>query len=333
LADTCNKLHLQRKTGIDHWNLVSKVESDIKQVQTVSQEISTKYVHMGGANNLGMLLHYSSQSQTPFYTTKLESCHLANRELAFLQWQKNSLDKSETIAPMLICCYPVAGSKICALTMEYLSQPKEYKPKAIIELYQRMGQLTTKLSRIKGVEDRDGLFQFELEAKTKITRTINYIVTKMHLPEAYEQAQFFMKKRQNAFVSRPVEFVQIMQFILNSSFLVKDFDFEKHYGLLHGDFKKANILMDSSGQLRVIDLQYYNYGARLWDLAFFCSKEKSWYGETYNKFIRPLELDESESRIFTMLYTLAILLHVKKSNVKKKLYMHVMPAISMVNSL
>ena len=311
-----------------------KVEADIQQFQSTTQYIDTQYVDMGGANNLGMLQHYSNQSNEPYYTTKLESCYLAERELAFLEWQKHSLENSEVIAPQLICCHPIADSAICALTMECLFQPKKYESEAIVELYQRMGQLTSKVSKLKGAKECEGVLQFEMEAKTKITRTIRYIVTKMHLPEAYEQAQIFMDKRQPEFVSWPVEFEKIKGFFSESSFLTDEFDLAKHYGLLHGDFKKANILCDHSGQLRVIDLQYYNYGARLWDLAFFCSKEKVNYGKAYNNFIRPLKLDESEIRIFVMLYVLATLLHVKKSNVKKKLHKNVLPALqSVINKL
>ncbi|MEA1988425.1 MAG: phosphotransferase [Pseudomonadota bacterium] len=331
LKDACNKLRLQKETGFDYISLVNKVETGIQKAQPILKEIDTKYIDMGGANNLGMLQHFSCTSKTLFYITKLEACHLADRELAFLEWQQHSLEMAERIAPELVCCQRIADSGVCALTMRHLFQSKKYEPEAIIDLYQRMGLLTVKLSELKGARRKGGLLQFELEAKTKITRIIKYIVTQMHLPEAYIQAQQFMDQRKQEFIARPAEFKKIKQFLSDSSYLINDFDFKKHYGLLHGDFKKSNILSDDNGQLRVIDLQYYNYGARLWDMAFFCSKEKDVFEKTFTKLIQPLDLDAVESRIFLFFYILAVLLHVKKSSLNKLLFLKVLPAIHVLN--
>ena len=41
------------------------------------------------------------------------------------------------------------------------------------------------------------------------------------------------------------------------------------YGICHGDFMSGNTLLDSSGRLVIIDLDFAGYGWRLFDLATF----------------------------------------------------------------
>ena len=334
----CEKLNFCRKkkaekefedlTKISIQEFISML--DVDMLEATKKLFQTDIKFYKGVNNLFFLNHrYEGKIK---FVTKLESCHLAERELAFLEWQKSSLNRFEFIAPELVCCKRVGDSDICALSMECLIEPTSYSPAAIVELYHRIGGLTSELSSFTKAENKDGMFLFDMLANTKITRTIKYIVTKMHLPEAYAQALEFMDKRQAVFLSRLGDFQRVKQFISDSACLTNEFDVEQHYGLLHGDFKKANILSDESGKLKVIDLQYYNYGARLWDMAFLCSKEKEKYEETFTKFIEPLNLDDVELKIFVFLYVLASLLHVKKSNLSKLLFMKVFPAISSVDT-
>lgn len=326
LNKTCKKLRLSRKAGVSYPELLEQVESAIFKSQSELATLKSEYVDMGGANNLGMLLHRSPLSKQPFYTTKLESCILAQRELHFLNWQKKQLSRVDFIAPNLVSYEHAGDLGVCALSMEYLSIPNAYEPNEVVKLYHKLGALPAETLKSSSNRPESDLFYLGLEPKTKITRTLCFIVTKVHTNEGYLKALRFLEIRRDAFNDRPREFQRIYRFVESCSRLANDFEIDKYYGLVHGDFKKSNILSDEHGQLKVIDLQYYCYGARLWDLAFFCSKEK-WFSEAFNRFVRPLELDNDELHLFVMFYILAALLHVKKSNVNKKLKMQVLPAI------
>lgn len=330
LPNTCKKQWLEKHTGLVYRDSVKLIEQKVKGSQKTTCEFDTRFVDMGGANNLGMLCHHLIGDVEPLFATKLESCRLAEREYFFLKWQQETQIEEEWVAADIVCCTHLGSSDICGLTMEYLHTPKVHDDQGVIDLYRRMGKLTKYLSSMPNAIQHENLIEIPLEANTKITRTIKYIVTQLHHPDAYQVAKEFMEKRKSVFSGWEREYQKIVQFISDSAFLSEDFNFDQHYGLLHGDFKKDNILSDCKGRLKVIDLQYYSYGARLWDMAFLCSKEKEWFGGIHNKFIRPLALSPTEYRIFVLLFVLADLLHVRKSNVKRKLTMHVLPALSSV---
>lgn len=327
VAMHCNRFRLSEKVGVDYYSLLKEINRSIHAVEAPPKALKSKFVDLGGSNNLGMITQYSKITSVPFYTTKLEPTYLAERELAFLEWQGNYLDQKKYVAPRLICNQRIFESEYSALTMEYLYTPNVYETDAILSLYKKLGELTSNLCQIKGAACDSGKPNFPLKAETKITRIIKYVVTQLHEPSAYIYIEKYLHNRKNVLDVKPGSYKELLSFVKNSKKLVENFDYDRNYGLFHGDFKQTNIMSNHAGELRVIDLQYYNYGARLWDMAFYCSKEDASFGELFNLYIRPLKVSTEEAHIFVLLFVIASLLHVRKSTVKKILHMKVLPAI------
>lgn len=80
---------------------------------------------------------------------------------------------------------------------------------------------------------------------------------------------------------------------------------------------KQNILCDEVGQSELVDLQYYNYGASLWGLAFYFSKEKESFTDTCSGLVKQIPLDQIGFFYFYIL--LPHMLHVDKSNIENVL--------------
>ena len=99
------------------------------------------------------------------------------------------------------------------------------------------------------------------------------------------------------------------------------------YGLVHGDFKKENIMTDEEGNFKVIDLQYFTYGIRVWDLAFYYSKESRGFTELYPKLLQSFSWRKIERDTFIFFYLVASALHVKKKNIQKIASLKLEPAI------
>ena len=325
MARGCYQRQLFKETGENVLGLSGMIAKAVNESESQLAFYKPTYQMMGGANNLGMLIHNCSNGFS--YLSKIESCPLANREFVFLKWQKNNLSPKDYIAPDFLGCFKIPETHYCVLTMELLSVPKVYSVERVIELYQRMNSLTPFIVECGGVSKADGLFHFELEANTKITMVIQKIVSKLHHQSGYENLKLYLSERSAVFEERVDDYQSILNFFAESSSLTNTFDIDKHYGFLHGDFKKSNILSSENGELRIIDLQYYQYGCRLWDMAFFISKEKDGFLKSYFKFIKPLNLDLEQHRLFVVLYIVAVLLHVKKSNLSKILKNNVRPAI------
>ena len=327
----CKKLSAKNQfksiTGLYLNDFIGELNSDLQNV--LNRKVESQITFYGGFNNLFFVQHFLDGKLK--FITKVAPTKLTLRERSFFDWQQKNISSVDCIAPNMLLYKELKVGSMSSLTMECLSLPKEYRPDAIIELYNRMGRLSESLPTFPGVKKVGNILQFEFEAKTKITSIIKYIVTQLHDPQAYIAAADFMDARSDIFESRKDEFEELKNFLLDSQFIKHKLDFEKHYGFLHGDFKRSNILSDTDDDLKVIDMQYYNYGARLWDMAFYCSKEKDGFEESYMKFILPLELDEIELRIFVFFYILAALLHVKKSNLKKMLCLKAFPAIESLN--
>lgn len=104
------------------------------------------------------------------------------------------------------------------------------------------------------------------------------------------------------------------------------------YGLVHGDFKKKNIMADEKGNYKVIDLQYFTYGIRIWDLAFYYSKDSRGFEEIYHKLLQNFSWTKIESATFIVFYIIASILHIKTKNCQKIVKFKLDPAIIYLSS-
>lgn len=324
----CAQLNLEEQVGKSLESIVFDVESLLKNKLKTTQKLKTRFKLMGGANNLGMLLHCGVDGN-PIYISKIEGCYLAGRELNFLEWQ-NQIPAQQHVAPALLGQLKLGGNNFCALVMQALKPPLVYDATKVIDLYQRMGHLSGSVARLDHTE-AEKLRILPIEPNTKITKVIHYVVSQLHNEQAFDYAAKFLDERSLSFKGYESEFAQIYDFTVSLKSITQDFDRNLYYGLLHGDFKKSNILEDAQGVFKVVDLQYYSYGVRLWDMAFYCSKETSHFEISYEDLIKPLRLNPQQQKVFLLLYILASLLHVNQKNIKKILRKKVKPAYALLN--
>lgn len=322
---------LEIRTGKQLKHIISLVEKSLaKSIQTPIPLI-TGFIDLGGINNDGMLVHLSAITGKPLYVSKLARHKLIDREHDFLLWHKEYVSEMEAVSPSFVTMKEVDQSGINYLVTDYLHRPRLYDIADILSLYQKMSNLSSRVHLINNACEGDGIPVFKIADDTKIKSVISHIVTKLHTSEAFVFALDYLKQREKVFISNRAEYEKLVEAVEGLFSLANDIDFSKHYGLVHGDFKKQNILCDLNERLKLIDLQYYNYGASLWDLAFYISKEKFSFNDSYNMLVEQNPLDHTEIRIFLFLYIIAVLLHVKSSNIDKILTKKILPALEILH--
>ena len=109
-------------------------------------------------------------------------------------------------------------------------------------------------------------------------------------------------------------------------------DLSPHTGLVHGDFKWQNIMHSpNESGYRMIDLQYYTVGIRLWDLAFFYAKQTLPISDILRLFNIYYPCSLFERRLFSFLYILVAILHLKPKRAKGLVCEKVLPALEILS--
>lgn len=312
------KKHFENQLDI---NLDSLIRSCEKVVfNKTGSPVYTKFRDLGGANNEGMLLHYSTQSQQPVAISKIEESALAEREYRFLTWQKNH--RSNALAATPIGLFPTTAPRHSCFISSVLEHPKSFSYLKAQQLFEQLGKDTKLLAHLSLTNNAEDL-KDELDDSTKIKSILVHLVSQFGTANAERFYKAFLKERVALF-DHDQRLIISLQTLMNRIYTVlKSYDMSLYEGLVHGDFKQQNI-MECRGSYRVIDCQYYTYGIRVWDLAFLYSKDKRGF-TNIKQHIENNSLYE-EKLLMIFFYIIASLINVKKKRIRGVIDYQIAPA-------
>lgn len=319
------KKEFEEQTSVSIKDFIVDLNNELNQKLNLS--LTSELVFLGGFNNLFFIEHREKNQIK--YISKIGVNHLLERENIFFEWQQ--VVESSAITPKKIDFRQINNSLLSCLTMSYMTVCKEIKPTSLLVLYKLLGQQSMFLSTLKNAEKNKFGYQFERFGDTKILMLLNEFVTQLHLPSSFQYIKSYLFERKNLFSDYPDVLIQINRLVCQVDHHRQINDVTLYYGLIHGDFKKGNFVQDDRGDLKVIDLQYYQYGARLWDLAFFCSKEKMDFTQIKEKIVLPLNISNFEKELFSLFYIVALLLHAKKNSIGSLTVQKILPALNLIN--
>lgn len=313
---------LERELGCSFNYLQNDIVLTI--TKKINQKISsTRLYDLGGVNNLSMLVHFNEDGNR-IAITKIQKSYLAEREGRFLEWQK------ECFETILTADYfgssKIKKTQYSWVSFEYLSAIKSYNDRNIKELYQSLNVESKYIKKLA----LDGSLQslvLELKADTKIKAILREVVCDFPSSESAAYLNDFFNERRLFFINHMTEYQKIMELLSLLKQWEKSKEITDMYGLVHGDFKKQNIMKSRTGEYKIIDLQYYTYGIRVWDLAFYYSKSNLRLLDILHDIIPSYSLTESEEYVFTLFFAIASSLHLKKSNAIELINERIKPAI------
>lgn len=280
--------------------------------------LNLEYAELGGVNNLGMFLHYGESGRTPLALSKIQTPELAEREFRFIRWSDEQGERL-TAEPVY---YRQLSDGLAVTSSTFLQQPSRYLPSAIHALHWRLMQVKDyeyALGNSRALRD-------QVRPDTNIRKVLHYLVSEERSDKALEFIETFLQERQAILGQRVRERIMLV-----ARTIMRDWEalFEHEAGLVHGDFKRQNILSVSDFDYRLIDLQYYLVGIRSWDLAFYYSKYEE--GFTYalmdyrgaNRILRT-----SDESLFVFLYLIASSLKIKPKHRDQVMRRKLLPALN-----
>lgn len=319
------KKQFENLVGLSLDSLVKSCEEIV--LKKTGDEVYSKFRDLGGANNHGMLLHYSVQSNQPIAISKIEDSSLAQREHRFLSWQNKYRDDLLSATPLGLL--NVSESGYSCFISSVLQHPEKFSYVKALALFETLGEHRQKLSYLA----LDGVIQnlnLEIDASTKIKSVLFNLVSRFGTSGSKEFYVKFIEARREI-LSTELDFnCELKQPLDNLYNTLISSDLSSYKGLVHGDFKPQNILEDND-IYKVIDCQYYTYGVRLWDVAFLYSKDVKGFNN-----IKP-ELDRfmifEEKALILFFYIIASLINLKKKRVRLVVNNQISPAVALITKL
>ena len=310
---------LERKLATGAGRLQAAVNN---LVDESGQKVSSiRRVRFGGVNNNGMFVGYSASA--PVLLIKLQPTILAEREIAFMHWQsRNRLN----LTPDVFSHFSLTDAAVTATCSRFLATPSHYEAAKVHALHQRL----TSASQYRSDLATDTELQDAIEADTPIKKVLSGLVIKKPEEDISVWLKQFLRERKQRFADDKL-FNSVSEFFY--SVAVSWSQLASPLSLVHGDFKRQNILMDDAGQYQLIDLQYYTAGQPLWDLAFYYSKYDDGFAAAMRDYEQNKEVGADSDVLFIFFYLVAVLINIKPKRWKRAAESKVIPALARIKAL
>ena len=318
------KKQLEKALGTDITSVRQTIEQALVKNLGIQLDIESSYDDLGGINNIGIFTHKLKIHKNIFAISKLQKTTGAKREYTFQCWQRDNLNNRLTAKAFLLGTFENKGYSW--VTSEALYIPKKILDSEIKALFDRLDTPVDKLEQLSNDGCAESL-KTGLEDNTKIKSILVNLVCQLETEHAEQFTKKFFQEREQLLRYSKGLYENINDLITMYFAHVFKEDIFFMYGLIHGDFKKQNILADKKNNLKVIDLQYFTYGIRIWDLAFYYSKDNREFSAIYSLLLRSFDWTGIEKNTFIVFYLMASSLHLKSKNAEYIIRLKLEPAV------
>lgn len=317
LKEKQKKIQIFNALKITEPELILHMETELKVLYCKDNDMRSDYILLAGSNNYGFFIHNCPSSREQLITKIADQTHII-RECKFLQWHSQNVNLENSFAPK----YFASGIVNSATDIGFVTS-KRHQPvtspsnRAVIDLYYR---------------SQNGMAFFEQKQATSnispgtvIKDMLIYFVCNTDYKASQDYLNKFLDVRSEKLKINRSEFSWLQSSLLQLYPRVFNKDNSDAIGFIHGDFKPSNMLQDENKRLLLIDFQYYAFGLKEWDLAFYLSKKKLSFNKSID-FIKAFK-EKAEQQRFIFLYVLAVLLHPKPQKFAHQYQQNLKPAI------
>lgn len=299
--------------GVSGTTLISSLGRSLEQEPFSALRI--EYADFGGRNNSGMFLHYKLGEKTPFAISKIQPMYMAEREARFMRWQQDCAEL--LLSPKLMSLSEIAGTDYAIMCSEYVESTGVVSADRVHELHNRFS--CTDYHDLGLVQDLNA----EIVPDTPIKDVLKGLVSKSASEDISLYLRHFLAVRDDRFQRHPESWAHICRIL--TMFSGHWSTYSGSLGLVHGDFKKQNILSGDGEKYTAIDLQYYLVGQTTWDMSFYYSK-RSTFILAWSDYCSCSKRCHVEDARFLAFYIIAILINIKRKHVKREVELKLLPA-------
>lgn len=279
-----------------------------KKVFPGRSKIRSKYIFLGGKNNLGMIEHRLEEEQgVRFFLTKVMEGK-QNREEFFYDALLTRFPQLQKITPKIIEVQQ--WDRLQLVTMEKV-EAEPLKKKEITEIIEKIYKITASVKYFEGLREVILEPNYGLSLKNKKSQGISSFFSRIHNREVNERLFELIHKRLGKEKYDP-ETKQLFTELEERIFKYSEFekvDPNRDYSFLHGDLGKHNILVDRNSKIPcVLDWNSYKIGPKWYDAANVMAKGKLSIDEIINSFIFTSQGEEGLNNTNKILFLYGIVI-------------------------
>jgi len=311
-AKQAYKAGLMYRHGMSIKELIKKVQSGF--IGQSDEMIMSKYVFMGGRNNLGAIHH---EYRNKKYITKISRSNKGTqREGIFYKEICSQFPILKKIAPLYVDLQTI--DNIQYLTIEKID---DIKKKKSIEKVIEISQLISTVNYQDIIKNHPNL-NYPLTLKSR-TNYITIFFTQIHKKHYNQQLFSALRKfaHQNKYPEHTVQIIQQLEKLIMGNQLYTFIKPEKHYSLLHGDFAPSNMkIKKDDNALKVFDWATFKTGPHFIDIARYFVISSTSYSDIKELYLFNEQLDRKMDLIERIFFLYAfILFHFIILKNKKKI--------------
>jgi thiamine kinase-like enzyme len=300
----------------------------------------SKYLYLGGWQNLGFIEHEIINERYSKLLTKISTMEASKNELLFYSHVINLYPEIKEYTPDIISIQELKSEKLCLITMEKLNGSRP-------EFSDNLIKKVIEISRVISSMSYNSMEKYiTLPAHNSVELTPKRLISSMHfLNYSHEEAtnkelfhSLYKYMEELNYSNESINLIKDLELIILGNQMYKYIIKDVHYSVQHGDLSSGNFLYENDNKnLYIIDWGHMRIGPRWIDLAGFLGRYKLSFHNVNKLFLSNLDaskhLDQIERLFFVYTLIIAWFSVLSREEFENSHDSHIRPAINYIQQV
>ena len=278
-AEEAYQIAIEKTLGQSMEGLISDLQERIREDESITGKIESRYGLSGGKNNLGMILHDTGEQK--YMTKVLEKKR--SREAHFYQKILPKYPFLKEIVPRSVHVAEKHG--ILWTTTDFVDgrKPRETE---LDDALKMIYQTTSRIENREGLIGELKLPKYSLTLRDGKSQGLSKFFMRIHEKEVNERLFDLMEKKlkRDGRSSRLRKEIRHLRSLILEKEFYQRMNPEAHYGFIHGDLGLHNLLISNhEGRVYVLDWNSYKTGPKWYDVCNALAKTDQSFKEILSK--------------------------------------------------